>query len=290
VLNYIAQLLIGTALLGGAAMVVSYLSDEAGILHVAAAGLMGVGAYAYALLVINAHFSLIGALAACIPIGAGSGVLVHAFTHRLRGSYLAMAFLSVAVLLHGAMVNWVSLTGGPMGLVNVPELPLPPMIATGSVMAAVLMLGFGLARLRSTTFGARVRAVRDDEVLSRDLRLQPGVVRLILITGSSSVLSILGALYGSYLKYLDPSSFALSESIAILAMAFAVPLNGPLRGLLGAAAFMILPEALRFLGLPSSTAAQLRELIFGFALFLTVASRKSGTLRLRSRRANVTSE
>jgi len=290
VLNYIAQLLIGTALLGGAAMVVSYLSDEAGILHVAAAGLMGVGAYSSALLVINAHFPLIGALLACIPIGAGCGVLVHAFTRSLRGSYLAMAFLSVAVVLHGAMVNWVSLTGGPMGLVNVPEIPLPPLIATISLIAVVLVLGLGLTRLRGTKFGMRVRAVRDDEVLSRDLRLQPGCVRLILILGSSSVLSILGALYGSYLQYLDPSSFTLSESIAILAMAFAVPLNGPLRGLVGAAAFMILPEALRFLGLPSSTAAQLREFIFGFALFLTVASRKSGAFRLLSRRADVKSQ
>jgi branched-chain amino acid transport system permease protein len=273
-LDYAAELLVRALLLGCAAMVVAYLSDEAGILHVASAGLIGVGAYGSAVLVSEQHMPVPVAIVIMIPIGALCGLLLHAFTRRLTASYLAMALLSVTVVLHGLMSNWISVTGGPMGLADIPPLPLSLGEQPAVLAGAAVGLGFGLTHLRATVFGARVRAVRDDEVLSRDLRLQPDSVRLILLVGSSSVFALIGGVYAHHLRYLDPSSFDLRESIAILAMAFLAPTRNVMRGLVGALVFVMMPEGLRFVGLPAAVAAQLRQVLFGVLLLVVVSTGK----------------
>ena len=165
-----------------------------------------------------------------------------------------------------------------MGLADIPPLPLPLSVQPAVLGAAAVGLGFGLTRLRSTVFGARVRAVRDDEILSRDLRLQPDRIRLLLMVGSSSILGLLGGVYAHHLRYLDPSSFDLRESIAILAMAFLAPTRNVMRGLVGALVFVMLPECLRFVGLPAAMAAQLRQVLFGVMLLVVVTSGKKTIL------------
>ena len=62
---------------------------------------------------------------------------------------------------------------------------------------------------------------------------------------------------------IDPTSFTLDESIFILS----IVILGGMRNLWGsviAAAFLVLlPEALRFIGMPSSIAANMRQIIYG---------------------------
>lgn len=278
-MDYLLDLLIRGLLLGCAAMVVAYLADEAGILHVASAGFMGVGGYTSALvcrdLGLPVGFSL---FLTCVP-GAALGILLFFLTRRLRAAYLAMGLLGVTVVLHGLMMNWVSLTGGPMGVVNIR--PLPSFLGHRGVLIFLVLVPVVTAALYlpRTRFGVRVRAVRDDESLSEDLRLRPGYVRFALFVGSACLFTFLGGLYAHHLRFLDPSSFALRESIAILAMAFLVPVKSVLKGLVGGVLFVVLPEALRFVGLPGSVAAQLRQALFGFVLVAMVCLRRTAFSR-----------
>jgi branched-chain amino acid transport system permease protein len=70
--------------------------------------------------------------------------------------------------------------------------------------------------------------------------------------------------------YIDPTSFTVDESIFILS----VVIIGGMRNLWGsvfAAAFLVfLPEVLRFVGLPNSIAANLRQIIYGMILIFTM--------------------
>jgi branched-chain amino acid transport system permease protein len=160
-----------------------------------------------------------------------------------------------------------------MGLANISPLPTILGERTLLLFAVLLPLIIAALSLPRTMFGARVRAVRDDEPLSEDLRLRPGQVRIALFIGSASIFTFLGGLYVHHLRFVDPSSFALRESIAVLAMAFLVPIRSPLKGLVGGVLFVALPEVLRFVGLPSSMAAQLRQALFGFLLLVVVCTR-----------------
>lgn len=78
------------------------------------------------------------------------------------------------------------------------------------------------------------------------------------------------ALYAHYVSYIDPTSFTIHESIFALSIII-VGGMGSLWGSLAAAAFMILvPEALRFVGLPSGIAANVRQMLYGAALILVI--------------------
>ena len=73
-------------------------------------------------------------------------------------------------------------------------------------------------------------------------------------------------LYAHYVSFIDPTSFTIHESIFIISIII-IGGMGNLWGSLAAAAFMILvPETLRFVGLPSGIAANVRQMLYGAAL------------------------
>ncbi len=80
------------------------------------------------------------------------------------------------------------------------------------------------------------------------------------------VAGLAGALYAGYVTYIDPTSFSLRESILLVTLLM-LGGGGNLRGpLAGAAVLLLLPEALRFVGLPDAIAANVREIIYGLLL------------------------
>jgi len=88
--------------------------------------------------------------------------------------------------------------------------------------------------------------------------------------------AIPGMLYAHYISYIDPTSFTVNESIFILSIVI-IGGMGRLWGSFMAATFMIiLPEILRFLGMPESVAANMRQIIYGIILvvLMMINSRK----------------
>jgi branched-chain amino acid transport system permease protein len=83
-------------------------------------------------------------------------------------------------------------------------------------------------------------------------------------------------LFDLYITYIDPTSFIVMESILVISM---VIIGGPgsrWGPLIGAVVLVTLPEALRFLGLPSAVAANLRQVIYGILLVLMMMVRPQG--------------
>ena len=92
--------------------------------------------------------------------------------------------------------------------------------------------------------------------------------------------AIPGVLYAYYISYIDPTIFTVDESIFILSI---VIIGGKrnLWGIIIAAAFLILlPEALRFIGLPNNIAANLRQIIYGLILVILIMTGKNGIMDL----------
>src|SRR5947209_5755970 len=240
------------------------------MIHSAGAALMGVGGYTSALATHSLHVAIPVALALTLVTGSLCGAILHVLTRRLTAAYLALVTLGAAVVLHGLMINWVSLTAGPMGLANVPSLSKFRALEVFWCLILAAITALGVEKLARTPFGLRVRALRDDELLSEDLLLRPQRIRFILFVGSSCALSLLGGFYAHHLRFVDPSSFALRESISILAMGLVVPISLPLRGLVGGLFFIFIPELLRLVGLPPALGAQLRLAIFGLLLLIVI--------------------
>jgi len=89
---------------------------------------------------------------------------------------------------------------------------------------------------------------------------------------------IAGVLYAHYVTFIDPSSFSVQESFLIFSMVIFGGMGSIGGSVLGAAILVILPEALRFLGLPSAIAANMRQLIYGALIVFVINWRPEGLL------------
>lgn len=93
---------------------------------------------------------------------------------------------------------------------------------------------------------------------------------------SAALAASAGSLYAHYISYIDPTSFTVMESILVLSMVIiggAGSLWGPF---VGASVLVILPEALRFMGLPTALAANARQIIYGSLLVIMMLFRPRG--------------
>ena len=90
------------------------------------------------------------------------------------------------------------------------------------------------------------------------------------------IAAIAGALYSSYITYIDPTSFTIDESIFIICVIL-VGGSGNLKGpIVGAVFMIILPELLRFVGLPDTIAPNVRQIIYALTLILLMFFRPQG--------------
>ena len=243
-----------------------------------------VGAYASSLLALNYGLSpWLG-----LPIGACAaavlGAVVGAPSLRLKGDYLALATFGLGVIVYSIAKNWVAVTRGPMGLPGIPGFSIfgAEISAVWSylilVAVFVTLTYLVMRRIVSSPFGRILRAIRDDEVAALAMGKNVNKHKIIVFVVGAFFAGIAGSLYAHYITFIDPSSFTLMESIAILLMVVFGGMGSLGGSFVGAAILVIFPEMLRFLGMPSSVAAPLRQMIYGLLLIALMLKRPQGVL------------
>ena len=102
--------------------------------------------------------------------------------------------------------------------------------------------------------------------------------KLIVFIVGAFFAGIAGSLYAHYITFIDPSSFTMMESIAILLMVVFGGMGNLKGSVLGATILIILPELLRFVGIPTSVAAPIRQMLYGLLLVVVMLVRPQGIL------------
>lgn len=241
-----------------------------------------VGAYTSSLLALEYGLSpWIGLfLGACVA--ALLGFVIGLPSVRLKGDYLALATFGLAVIVYSVAKNWVSLTRGPLGLPGIPgfsffDFPLNSIISYLILVALfVLLIATTIRRIVNSPFGRILRGIREDEVAALAMGKDVNRYKLLVFIIGAFFAGIAGSLYAHYITFIDPSSFTVMESITILLMVVFGGMGTLGGSFLGAAVLVILPELLRFLGLPSAIAAPLRQMIYGFLLVVLMLKRPQG--------------
>src|SRR5437763_12670063 len=95
----------------------------AGQLNLGQSAFFGIGAYASTLLIMRLGVPFWLAFVAAVALAGLAGAALSVFATRLRGHYLAIASLGFAVITYQILVNWISLTQGPLGIYAVPKPP-----------------------------------------------------------------------------------------------------------------------------------------------------------------------
>jgi len=281
---YLAHYLVMVAIYGILAISLNLLVGYSGIFSLAHAAIYGVGAYASALVALKLGLGFWGGLIIAALAGALAAALVAIPSLRVAGDYYIVASFGLQAVVVTIFMNWTGLTNGHAGL---PGIPRP--VVFGWVIdqpykyvilgVALLALTYGVCwRLTNSAFGRVLQAIRDDEIAA--LAMGKNVVRVKITAAvmSSALGATAGSLYAHYITYVNPSSFSLSESIFITSLVIlggTERLTGPL---VGAFILLAVPEALKFLAIPDTVAAPMRQILYGGLLILFMFVRPEGIL------------
>jgi len=253
------------------------------LLSLGQAALYGIGAYLAVLALMILNLSLIPALLFVILGTALISLLIAYPSLRLRGDYFVLATLGFQLIIFTILYNWVSVTRGPYGI---PGIPAPVLFGEFVITGIIpfLMLSSCLAlcviaifyMLIHSPYGRALKAVRDDELSTQAIGRNVTSLKISAFVVSSGFIGISGLLYATYVSYIDPTSFNLDEAIFILS-AVIIGGTGNIKGpIVGAVFVVILPELLRFVGLPDNIAANLRQIIYGLMIIILMRLRPKG--------------
>src|SRR5690242_8179359 len=257
------------------ALGLDFILGYAGQLNLGQSAFYGLGAYVSTLLIMKLGIPFWGAFAAGGAFAGLSGVFLALFAVRLRGHYLAIASLGFAVIVHQILLNWISLTQGPLGIYAIPPPPalavpgLPVIDFSDLANLFYLVAGFALLayllldQLIRSPIGEALNAIREDEVSAASLGINAAAWKVFAFGIGSALAGAAGCFYPGFVGTLVPDAFFVTESFTILAMVVVGGMGTLIGPVWGAILLTLLPELLRGIG-------DLRLVVYGLALTLVV--------------------
>jgi len=275
--GYLLQTLGISWLYGVLAISLTLVAGTAGQISLGHAGLLAIGAYGSALLAMRSGLPVPVSVPLAGLITAGLGTLLLYPSFRLRGHYVTIATLGVGEIVTLVILNWDSLTQGPIGLSAI-----PPLSAFGAkaisgvwiyeIALVVLLLVAGLQhRLLTSHLGRTMRAMRDDDVAARSYGVVLDRYKALAFGMAGLSAGVAGGVLAHVYSYINHETFTSQVSLLALTMVILGGLGNIAGAVLGSVLLVGLPEVFRF-------AAEYRMLIYGLALLLLIRFRPQGLL------------
>src|SRR5512143_868785 len=255
-----------------------------GQLNLGHSAFYGLGAYVSTLLIVKLGIPFWLAFVAGVGFAGIAGIFLSLFAVRLRGHYLAIASLGFAVIVHQILLNWISLTQGPLGIYGIappPALAIPglPVIDFRNLAAFFyLVSGFTLLiyllldQLVRSPIGETLTAIREDEVSAASLGINGAAWKVFAFGVGAAVGGTAGCFYASFVGTLVPDAFFVTEAFNILAMVIVGGMGTLMGPVFGAILLTLLPEVLRGIG-------DLRLVVYGAALTFVVLFMPGGVIQ-----------
>jgi branched-chain amino acid transport system permease protein len=269
---------------------------HAGLVNFGPVAFFAVGGYAAAMLTARGPFEGIG-LGLPWPVGLVGGVvaavilgaILGASTLRLRDDFLAIVTLAVAEIIHGLLGTFQSITGGSLGLGNVPR-PIAALTGEGArnlfgtafLFAALALLAYGVFhRLAASPYGRVLHAIRADERVTETLGKNVFRYKFAVFIYGAALAGFAGAMFAFHLGAVSPGFFTINVTVLVwigMLIGGAASDRGVIGGLAIIMSFQLLT---RFLNnqIPTVTAdqfASIRLILVGLLLVLIVRYRPEG--------------
>ncbi|OGB02050.1 MAG: ABC transporter permease [Burkholderiales bacterium RIFCSPHIGHO2_12_FULL_69_20] len=197
-----------------------FIMGPAGMHSFGHAAYFGLGAYAAALLMQRAGWPMEGALLAA-PLVAGLGAVVFGwFCVRLSGVYLAMLTLAFAQIVWSITFQWDDFTGGSNGLTGVwPAEWLADKTAYYLLTLVAVVAGvLALRRVLFSPFGLAMRAGRDSPLRADAIGIDVKNIQWAAFVVAAVAAGGAGALYAFSKGSISPDSLAVGKSVDGLVM------------------------------------------------------------------------
>ena len=217
-----------------------WLTLACGLLALANAAFMGIGAYTASLMTMNLALpfpvALAGGMAAPILVALVIGVP----TLRLSGVYLAMATLAFGEVVRVAVLNAEDLTGGALGLNGIPQLT-----RWWHVVLALVLTLLVLWRMRRSRIGRAFEAIDGDAVAASLMGIAVDAHKMLAFALGAGIAGLAGALNAHLTYFIGPNEYGFDRGVDILTMAILGGIGGLPGPVIGAFIITVLPEALR---------------------------------------------
>jgi branched-chain amino acid transport system permease protein len=217
-----------------------WLTLSCGLLAMANAAFMGIGAYTASILTMSAGAPFAVALAGGMAAPTVVALLIGAPTLRLSGVYLAMATLGFGEVVRVLILNAESLTGGALGLNGIPQLT-----QWWHVVAALVITLWALWRVRCSRMGRAFEAIKEDAVAASLMGIGVLSHKMLAFALGAAIAGLAGALNAHLTYFIGPSEFGFDRGVDILTMAILGGTAGLTGPVLGALIITVLPELLR---------------------------------------------
>ncbi len=283
-MNYLLHIFIMIHIYSILALSLNLLVGYAGLLSICHAAFYGIGAYIGTLSIMNLGISFFPSLLLAIVGSILLSFIISIPSLRLKGDYFVLGSIGFQVIAFTILYNWVGLTRGPYGIPGIPRPVLFGLIIDSipayfifSLIAAVLCAIF-IYIITFSPFGRLLKAIREDETAAQALGKNVTRCKITAFALAAGFAAISGVLFAGYMRYIDPTSFTMMESVYILSIII-IGGTGNLSGpIIGVVIMIFLPEVLRFLQIPDSIAANMRQIIYGFLLIVIMRFWPQGLL------------
>ncbi len=281
-MEYALHILIFVGIYAILAVSLDLIVGHGGFLSLAHGAFFGLGAYASALMAVQLGAPFLVGILCGMAVAAIVSLLVSIPSVRLHGDFFVVASLGFQIIAFSVFNNWMELTRGPLGIPGIPQPVVFGWQVDSNVEFVVLVAVIATMtylivwRITTSPFGRVLHAIREDEVVAKAMGKNTLRFKVTVFAVSAALAASAGGLYAHYITYIDPTSFTIMESILIISMVIiggAGRLWGPL---IGAFVVVTLPELLRFVGLPSSMAASVRQIVYGVLLVVMMMLRPRG--------------
>jgi branched-chain amino acid transport system permease protein len=264
------------------------LISSAGLLSLAHGGMMAIGAYTSALLVMKLGISSWAALfLAGIAAGLFALLIGYPFV-RLKGLYFALTTVFLNEVINLIIAQWKNLTGGSMGIIAIPHpnpIVIPGLLNIDFsskvdfyyfILVLTLVVLVILYALEHSRIGLTWFSIGQAPTVAESIGINVARYQVINFAIGCFFAGIAGAFYSHYITALTPTSFNMFWSIYIVIYMTVGGMGSFLGPIIGAFLLTILPES-------ASVLKEYQPYVFAGVLILATFFLPDGLISLPAR-------
>jgi branched-chain amino acid transport system permease protein len=217
-----------------------YLTLACGMLAMANAAFMGIGAYTASVLTMTYELPFPVALAGGMALPMLVAFVVGKLTLRLSGVYLAMATLGFGEVVRVVILNTESITGGALGLNGI-----PPLTEWWHVALAVALAIAVLWRMRLSKVGRAFEAIKEDETAAGLMGIAVDNTKMLAFVLGALLAGLAGGLNAHMTFFIGPNEYGFDRGVEILTMTILGGIGSLAGPVAGSVILTLLPEVLR---------------------------------------------
>ena len=216
------------------------------------AGFMCVGAYASAIVMTKLGLGFIPAMLIAGSLAAVFGMLLSLLTARLSGMYLSLVTLGFAEIIRIIALNFRSLTGGALGIKNIPVPTVLGFEFKGItnlyyvILFLLVLTIFCCYRIINSRVGRAWIAIRENPDAASSLGVNLVKYKALNFATSAFFAAVAGTFMSSYYRFINSDMFTLDAGHEVLVMVVLGGMGTFVGPVLGAVVINFMLEIFRF--------------------------------------------